>query len=176
MHEEEAKHVIAELTRLINYHDYQYYVLDDPVIADAEYDALRQELNALEEQYPHLAQPDSPNRRVGAPGAGSAGFPAAHHAIPMLSIDSVWHEDAVRAFHQRVRHALNTALVSYVCEPKYDGLSCALRYEQGLLCRAATRGDGYQGEDVTPNVRAVRSIPLRLLADPRPWSKCAAKS
>ncbi|GIX49337.1 MAG: hypothetical protein KatS3mg131_3548 [Candidatus Tectimicrobiota bacterium] len=160
-----ARQRIAELTRLINYHDYRYYVLDAPEISDAEYDALRRELNALEAAYPHLVLPDSPNRRVGPPRPSGTGFATVRHAAPMLSIDAVWSEEEVRAFDQRVRDALQVKTVTYTCEPKYDGLSCALTYENGLLVRGATRGDGWQGEDVTANVRTLRSVPLRLLGE-----------
>jgi DNA ligase (NAD+) len=168
MNKQQARARIAELTQSINHHDYRYYVLDAPVISDAEYDALRRELNALEAKYPQFALPDSPNKRVGPPRASGTGFPTVRHEVPMLSISDAWSDEEIHTFDQRVRTALGVSQVTYVCEPKYDGLSCALIYEHGVLAQGATRGDGHQGEDVTPNVRTIRSIPLRLLGDAPP--------
>ncbi len=165
---EEACKRISELTETINYHDYRYYVLDSPVISDAEYDALRRELKRLEEQFPQCVRPDSPNLRVGPPRPSGTGFPTVRHTAPMLSISDAWSDEEIRAWDQRVHKLLGMDQVDYSAEPKYDGLSCELRYENGLLVRGATRGDGHLGEDVTPNVRTIRSIPLRLRTDSPP--------
>ncbi|MBU0496199.1 MAG: NAD-dependent DNA ligase LigA [Chloroflexi bacterium] len=165
MNEQQVRTRIAELTQSINYHDYRYYVLDDPVISDAEYDTLRRELNALEAQYPQFVQLDSPNQRVGPPRASGTAFATVRHEIPMLSISDAWSDEDIRAFDQRMQQLLGVSQVTYVCEPKYDGLSCSLTYEHGILTQGATRGDGYQGEDVTANTRAIRSVPLRLFGD-----------
>ena len=165
MDEKEAKARIAELTKTIAYHDYRYYVLDNPVISDAEYDALRRELKVLEEQYPQFVLPESPSRRIGSPRISNTKFPKVEYEIPMPSIIDAWNDNEILAFDQRVKTRLSVKQVSYTCEPKYDGLSCSLRYESGLLVQGSTRGDGHIGEDVTPNVRTIRSIPLRLLGE-----------
>ena len=150
----------AELRREIEYHNYRYYVLDSPVISDAEYDALMRELQALERQYPELVTPDSPTQRVGAPPRPDMG--EVRHRVPMLSLDNAFSEEEVRDFDRRVRERLGVERVRYSCEPKFDGASVSLRYEEGVLVEAGTRGDGYRGEDVTPNVRTIRTVPLRL--------------
>ena len=165
MDEKKAKAQIAELTKTIAYHDYRYYVLDDPIISDAEYDALRRELKVLEEQYPQFVLPDSPSRRIGSPRISNTKFPKVEYEIPMPSITDAWSDDEILAFDARVKTRLSVKEVSYTCEPKYDGLSCSLRYKNGLLFQGSTRGDGHIGEDVTPNVRTIRSIPLRLLGE-----------
>ena len=168
MNEQQAHKRIDELTKSINEHDHRYYVLDAPVISDAEYDALRRELNVLETEYPQLVFPDSPNKRVGPPRASGTGLPTVDLEVPMLSISDAGSDEEIRAFDQRVKELLGASQVTYVCEPKYDGLSCMLVYEHGVLSQGATRGDGHQGEDVTPNVRTIRSIPLRLLGNAPP--------
>ncbi len=150
----------AELRREIEYHNYRYYVLDSPVISDAEYDALMRELQALERRYPELVTPDSPTQRVGAPPRPDMG--EVRHRVPMLSLDNAFGEEEVRDFDRRVRERLGVGRVRYSCEPKFDGASVSLRYEEGVLVEAGTRGDGYRGEDVTPNVRTIRTVPLRL--------------
>ena len=155
-----AKSRIAELRKQIEKHDRLYYIDNDPQIADAAYDALRTELEQLEETFPELATADSPTQRVGAPPRSS--LPPAQHLMPMLSLDSTTSSDEARAFDERLCKALEKESVSYTAEPKFDGLSLELVYEGGVLTRAATRGDGTTGEDVTPNVRTIRSIPLRL--------------
>ncbi|HEX6990027.1 MAG TPA: NAD-dependent DNA ligase LigA, partial [Bacillota bacterium] len=152
---------IEELRRQIRYHDHRYYVLDDPEISDQAYDALMRELLELEAAYPDLVTPDSPSRRVG--GRPAEGFAQVHHAVPMLSLGNVFDEGELRDFDQRVRAALGVDQIEYVCELKIDGLSIALRFEDGVYRTAATRGDGEVGEDVTANVRTIRSVPLRLL-------------
>lgn len=157
----------AELREQINYHNYRYYVLDQPEIPDAEYDRLMRELQRLESQYPELITPDSPTQRVGAKPA--EGFGEVRHLIPMLSLENCFSEDELRSFDRRVKERLGQAgAVRYCAEPKFDGLAVSLRYEQGYLVMGATRGDGYVGEDVTQNVRTVRSIPLRLRGESPP--------
>ena len=142
-------------------HDYRYYVLDDPEVPDAEYDRLMGALRALEAAHPELVSADSPTQRVG--GAPSAGFAEVRHIVPMLSLDNAFTEAEVFDFDRRVRERLGTdGEIQYCAEPKLDGLAVSLRYEQGVLARAATRGDGTSGEDVTANVRTIRSVPLRL--------------
>ena len=150
----------AELRRLIDYHNYRYYVLDAPEIADVEYDHLMRELQELENQYPELITPDSPTHRVGAPPAKA--FGEVRHGIPMLSLDNAFSDEELLDFDRRVRERLGLERVRYVCEPKLDGLSMNLRYEDGVLVRAGTRGNGVVGEDVTANMRTVRTVPLRL--------------
>lgn len=153
---------IDELRRLIRHHEERYYVLNDPEIADAEFDALMRELERLEGENPDLASDDSPTRRVG--GRAAAGFATVEHAEPMLSLDNAYSEDELRAFDDRVRRGLGEEgqQIAYIAELKIDGVSIALTYEDGALVRGATRGDGARGEDVTSNLRTVRAIPLRL--------------
>jgi DNA ligase (NAD+) len=151
----------AELREQIDLHNYRYYVLDDPLVPDAEYDRLMRELQALEAAHPELVVPESPTQRVGAKPA--QGFGEVHHAIPMLSLDNCFSDDELLAFDRRVRDRLGRdGPVDYVAEPKLDGLAVSLRYEDGVLVQGATRGDGSTGEDITQNVRTVHSIPLRL--------------
>ncbi len=150
----------AELRDALDYHNYRYYVLDDPEISDADYDRLFAELVALEGARPDLARPDSPTQRVGA--RPSATFAPVVHGQAMLSLANVFSEQELADFDRRVRERLGHDDVLYVAEPKFDGLAVSLRYEEGLLVRAATRGDGATGEDVTANVRTIRSCPLRL--------------
>ena len=154
---------IDELRRLIRHHEERYYVLNDPEIADAEFDALMRELAQLESENPDLATDDSPTRRVG--GRAAAGFATVEHAEPMLSLDNAYSEEELRAFDDRVRRGLGEDAghdIDYVAELKIDGVSIALTYVDGSLVRGATRGDGTRGEDVTSNLRTVRAIPLRL--------------
>jgi DNA ligase (NAD+) len=155
------------LRALIDEHNYRYYVLDDPAIPDAEYDALFRELQALESAHPELVVPESPTQRVG--GAPVAAFGTVRHDQPMLSLDNAFTEEEVRAFDRRVRERLGTEEeVGYSAEPKLDGLAVSLVYEAGRLVRAATRGDGFVGEDVTHNVRTIRTVPVRLRGGPAP--------
>ena len=156
---------IAELRRLVRHHEERYYVLNDPEIADAQFDALLKELEQLEAQHPDLVTDDSPTRRVG--GRATAGFQTVEHAQAMLSLDNAYSEEELHAFDDRVRRGLAhegvvPGSVPYVGELKIDGLSLALTYENGVLVRGATRGDGVRGEEVTSNVRTIRAIPLRL--------------
>jgi DNA ligase (NAD+) len=155
----------ARLRTEIERHNFLYYVKDQPEITDAEYDALFQELAALEQAHPELATADSPTQRVGAPPL--AEFAEVTHRTPMLSISNAFAEDEVRAFDRRVREALGVDEVEYAAEPKFDGLAVSLLYRDGVLVQGATRGDGTTGEDVTPNLRTVRSIPLRLPRAPQ---------
>lgn len=156
----------AALRRLIDYHNYRYYVLDQPEIADIEYDQLMRELLALEAAHPELVTPESPTQRVGA--APLTAFGPAAHEIPMLSLDNVFNDEGLAEFDRRVRERLGVEHVAYVAEPKLDGSSLNLRYEHGLLVRAGTRGDGVTGEDITANVRTMPTVPLRLRGDNPP--------
>ncbi len=149
-----------DLREQIRFHDHRYYVLDQPLVSDAEYDRLLRELEQLEREHPELAAPDSPTQRVG--GAPSEKFAKVEHSRPMQSLGKAMSEGEFLEFDARVKKALGADEVAYVCEPKLDGLSVAVLYQDGALARGATRGDGAVGEDVTPNVRTIRSIPLRL--------------
>ncbi|WP_019593992.1 NAD-dependent DNA ligase LigA [Thioalkalivibrio sp. ALM2T] len=160
---------IDALRRQIEHHNYRYYVLDDPEVSDAEFDALMRELEQLEVDHPELVTPDSPTQRVGATPA--EGFATVRHRLPMLSLANGFEADAIRDFDRRVRERLakqtgdparGEGAVTYMAEPKLDGLAISLIYEDGRLVQAATRGDGETGEDVTANVRTVRPIPLHL--------------
>src|ERR671937_235017 len=154
----------AELRATLDYHLYRYHVLDDPEISDAEYDRLYDELAALEESHPELVTPDSPTQRVGAPP--SEKFQKAEHPTPMGSLEKVSTDDAFEKWHDDVCKRLGTTDVAYVTEPKIDGLSINLIYEGGVFLRGATRGDGYRGEDVTPNLKTIKAISMRMqLAD-----------
>ncbi|MGH8373453.1 MAG: NAD-dependent DNA ligase LigA [Gammaproteobacteria bacterium] len=158
---------VDALREILNHHNYCYYVLDAPEIPDSEYDKLFRELKALEEAHPALITPDSPTQRVGSAPVKS--FGEIRHEIPMLSLDNAFSDEEVGEFDRRVRERLGQQQrVVYVAEPKMDGLAISLRYEQGLLVSAATRGDGTTGEDVTHNVRTVQSIPLRLVGSDYP--------
>jgi DNA ligase (NAD+) len=151
----------AELRAQIAHHDYRYYVLDDPLIPDAEYDRLMEELRALEAAHPGLVTPDSPTQRVS--GAPSATFGEVVHQVPMLSLDNAFSEEDVRAFDRRIHERLGVAgELEYVAEPKLDGLAVTVLYRAGHFEQAATRGDGVKGEDVTANVRTIRAVPSRL--------------
>ena len=158
---------VAELRRLIRHHNYRYHVLDDPEIDDAVYDALFDELKALEDQHPGLVTPDSPTQRVGAPPA--AGFTKVAHLSPMGSLEKVTTREALEKWADDVRKRLDSdEPVTYVLEPKIDGSAVSLVYEDGVLVRGATRGDGERGEDVTANLRTVEAIPLRMLGETPP--------
>jgi DNA ligase (NAD+) len=150
----------AELRRQIDHHNYRYYVLDDPDVPDAEYDRLFRELAELEAAHPDLVAADSPTQRVGA--APLERFDEVEHQLPMLSLGNALEVSEMRDFDRRVREGLGSEQVRYCAEPKLDGLAVSLRYEDGLLVQAATRGDGYRGEEVTAQVRTIRSLPLRL--------------
>lgn len=156
--------IVARITQLradIDEHNYRYYVLDEPQIPDAEYDRLMRELQQLEKDNPELVTQDSPSQRVGS--KPDSGFAEVTHQLPMLSLDNAMDGDEFLDFNRRISERLNfDDDIEYVCEPKLDGLAVSLIYENGLLMRAATRGDGNQGEDITLNVRTIRSIPLKL--------------
>ena len=153
---------VEELRRTIDVHNHRYYVLDEPTISDAEYDRLFRRLVELEAAHPELASPTSPTQRVGAPPADQ--FETVRHTLPMLSLNNAMAEEEFRDFDERVRRALRTqSPIDYVAEPKLDGLAVELVYENGVLTVASTRGDGINGENVTANVKTIRSVPLRLL-------------
>jgi DNA ligase (NAD+) len=156
---DEAGDAVEKLREAIRYHNYRYYVLDDPVISDAEYDALLTDLRALEDAYPVLLSPDSPTQQVGGEPRDELGLVA--HAHPMLSLKAVYDGDDVRSWDETCREELDD--VEYMAEPKYDGLAIELVYEDCRLSVAATRGDGDTGEDVTANVRTIKEVPLVLL-------------
>jgi len=166
MIDENAAARARELRDQIEFHNYRYYVLDDPSISDARFDALMLELQALEDAHPELRTPDSPTQRVG--GEPSAAFSQVVHSAPMLSLENAFSDEELQEFDRRTRERLDVDAVSYCAEPKLDGLAVSLRYERGVLVQAATRGDGNRGEDVTANVRAIRSVPLRLRGDDLP--------
>ena len=151
---------IKQLREEIESHNYRYYVLDAPVIPDTEFDKLFRELQQLETDYPQLATPDSPTQRVGARPA--AEFAQITHRVPMLSLNNAFADDEVEAFDRRVREGLGRENIDYAVEPKFDGLAISLVYERGMLVLAATRGDGYSGEDVTANVKTIHAVPLKL--------------
>jgi DNA ligase (NAD+) len=160
---DEARKRIRELKEQIELHNYEYYVLDSPRISDADFDTLMRELKTLEGSFPDLVTPDSPTQRVG--GTPLGGFTTVRHRVPMLSLSNMFSEEDVVLFDARVRRALGRDdPVDYLTEIKMDGLAVSLRYEKGLLVEGSTRGDGATGEDVTLNVRTVRSIPMNLSA------------
>jgi DNA ligase (NAD+) len=157
--------ILARLITLrdeIRHHDYQYYVKDRPEISDSQYDRLFRELLELEQAHPELVAPDSPSQRVGAPPLEE--LVKVPHEQPMLSLDSIVDQNEVQAFDQRMKRELETSSVEYSAEPKFDGLSVELMYDHGIFTRGATRGDGTTGEDVTVNLRTIRSLPLQLHA------------
>lgn len=160
---------VDELHKLLHYHNYRYYVLDDPEISDSEYDRLMRELQDIEEQYPEARTPDSPTQRVGAPPLDA--FEEVRHLVPMLSLNNAFTDEEVIAFEKRLLDRLNKNrdkplnTLEFACEPKLDGLAVSLLYENGLLIQAATRGDGETGENITENVRTIRTVPLRLRGD-----------
>ena len=157
---------IADLRRQIDYHNHRYYVLDDPVVIDAEYDLLMRELRALETDHPRLVTSESPTQRVGS--APASGFEQVEHSIPMLSLANAFSREDLESWYRRVKGLLNYAEFSLVCELKIDGLALNLRYQDGVLVQGATRGDGTVGEDVTQNARTIRSIPMTLLGGAPP--------
>ena len=155
-----VKKEMEELREKLRYHEYRYHVLDDPEISDAAYDRLMNRLRELEVTHPELVTPDSPTVRVGGPPR--EGFTTVRHARPMLSLDNAFTFDALRDWDRRVREGSGQEKTEYIAEHKFDGLSISLQYEDGVLARGVTRGDGTTGEDVTPNVKTIRSIPLRV--------------
>src|SRR5919199_81266 len=155
----------AELRRLIDHHNYLYYVAAKPEISDREFDRLLEELRALESQHPELVTPDSPTQRVGAEPI--EGFRTVTHREPMLSIDNTYNPDQLREWDRSIRKLLGGEAVTYVVELKIDGVAISLTYEDGVFTLGATRGDGLRGDDVTHNLRTIHELPLRLNA-PRP--------
>ena len=172
LNEAQAKAELRRLASEIAAHDRRYYQQAAPTVSDAEYDALRLRNEAIERRFPVLVRADSPSRRVGARPGG--GFAKVRHTVPMLSLANAFADDEVADFVKRVRRLLALdadAPLAFTVDPKIDGLSCSLRYEQGRLVRAATRGDGTEGEDVTENVKTLGDIPVRL-AVTRPLAVC----
>ena len=165
MSEQSVEERIAELRKQIHYHNYRYYVLNDPVISDHEYDMLMRELKELEAAHPELITPDSPTQRVGAEPLEA--FSKVTHPVPMLSLGNAFDEAELRAWRERVLKLLpEDTELAYVVEPKIDGLAIALTYENGIFVRGATRGNGLVGEDVTSNLRTIKAVPLRIPVDP----------
>jgi len=156
-----------QLVEIINFHNHRYYVLDSPEIADAEYDQLMQELRGIEADHPELASPESPTQRVGA--GPSEQFAVVQHRVPMLSLANAFSGDALRAWHDRISRLIGREVHDFTIEPKIDGLAIMLRYDQGRFSVGATRGDGSQGEDITTNLKTVRTVPLTLTAGPPPY-------
>ncbi len=164
---DEARRQISEIRDEINHHNYRYYVLDDPQVTDQHYDQLMRSLQALEAKYPELITPDSPTQRVGA--EVSQKFATVEHKVPMLSLDNAFNRDEMETFHQRLQDMLEMSNdLEFCVEPKLDGLAVSLIYQHGKLIRGATRGDGRKGENITTNVRTIKSIPLSLQGDSIP--------
>src|SRR5260221_6379098 len=155
-----AKHEVEELRDKLRHHEYLYYVLDQPEISDAAYDRLMKRLEELEAAHPELITPDSPTVRVG--GTPRAGFQTVQHARPMLSLDNAFSYETLADFDRRVRQGSGREKIEYIAEHKFDGLSISLQYVNGGLARGVTPGDGRTGDDLTPNVKTIRSIPLRV--------------
>ncbi len=163
MTKDEATNRIKELTRILQQHNYNYYVLSQPTVSDYDFDILLKELERLEGRFPALKLPDSPSQRVG--GETAKEFTSVKHKYPMLSLSNSYSESEIADFDKRVRKLLGDVEIEYVCELKYDGVAIGLTYKNGLLVQAVTRGDGVQGDDVTANVKTIKSIPLRLRRD-----------
>ena len=151
---------IEKLRRDLHKHDYLYYVLAEPEISDEKYDELMRELQELELKYPELITADTPTQRVG--GKPTKEFPTVTHSVPMLSLSNTYSEEDILDFHRRITSLLPGEQLRYTCELKFDGVSLSLKYVNGVLVLGATRGDGVQGDDITANVRTIRSLPLRL--------------
>ena len=169
------EHVLIDYERLkdeLNQHHHRYYVLDDPSVPDSEYDRQMRQLQEIEQQYPALATVDSPSQRVG--GEPLSGFTQVRHDVAMLSLDNAFSDAELEDFERRLKDRLNYAAlaeaaeIQFACEPKLDGVAVSLLYRDGLLVRGATRGDGAVGEDITANVRTIKSIPLSLRGDDLP--------
>jgi len=163
MNAEEAKIRITGLTNEINRHNYQYYILDNPLISDYEFDMLLEELTRLEKEFPEFIMPDSPTQRVGADLTKE--FVQVKHKYPMLSLGNTYSQEEIADFDLRVRKLLDNEIPEYICELKFDGVAIGLTYRNGKLVQAVTRGDGTQGDDVTANVKTIKSIPLNLFGD-----------
>ena len=165
-HLQEAKLRVEELRSQIAYHDHRYYVLDSPEISDGEYDELMRELRRLEEQHPELITPDSPTQRVS--GQPVEAFGIVEHRVPLLSLANAFNEEELRAWYRRAANLVENERFDMVCEPKIDGLAVALVYENGSFVQGATRGDGLRGENITQNLRTIRSVPLTVRGDGLP--------
>src|SRR6056300_1216128 len=160
---------VQELVELLNAYSEAYYERDDPLVSDAEYDSVFRELQSLEAENPDAILANSPTQRVGGKPLDS--FTQVRHRVPMLSLDNAFSAADLSEFDRRVRERLSLsaeAPIGYSCEPKLDGIAVSLRYERGILVQAATRGDGQTGEDITHNVKTIRSIPLKLKGAPSP--------
>ena len=155
---------IEQLREQINDHNYRYYVLNDPLIGDYEFDALLRELQELEKAYPEFDDPNSPTHRVGSDATNE--FRTVEHRYPMLSLSNTYSLDELHEFDVRIRKEVEP--VEYVCELKFDGTAISLTYQDGRLSQSVTRGDGTRGDDVTANVRTIRTVPLRLAGDDYP--------
>jgi DNA ligase (NAD+) len=162
MKPDEAKKRISKLIEELREHNHRYYMLSSPVISDSEFDNLMQELIGLEKEFPDFAEPDSPSQRVG--GAVTKDFDTVTHRYQMLSLSNTYSEQEIRDFDERIRKIIHEN-IEYICELKFDGVAIGLRYENGILSQAITRGDGVQGDDVTTNIKTIRTIPLRLRGD-----------
>ena len=161
---EQSRLRIDELKQLLNKYNHQYYVLDEPTVPDAEYDRLMQELISIENSRPELKTIDSPSQKVG--GQALKAFSQVTHQLPMLSLDNVFDLPDFQAFVKRIKDRLATNdKIRFCAEPKLDGLAVSLRYENGVLVQAATRGDGSVGENITENIRTIKSIPLKLIGE-----------
>ena len=162
MEKKEAEKRIEYLREHIHYNNYRYYVLNDPIISDAEYDELMKELIKLEGQYPELITPDSPTQRVGAKPLEE--FSKVRHLVPMISLADAFNEGELREFDARIKRMLNINRdIEYCVEPKMDGLSSSLLYENGILIRGATRGDGIEGEEITQNLKTIKAVQIKLI-------------
>lgn len=157
------KRQLTDLKQQINYHNHRYYVLDNPEISDSEYDALMRELKQIEDAHPSLVTPYSPTQRVGAEPIEALGV--VNHPRPLLSLANAFNDDDVEAWFRRISSLLPGQQFDFVCELKIDGLAVALTYEDGQLVTGATRGNGYQGENITQNLKTIRSIPLSVPSD-----------
>ena len=162
----DARLTAEELRTRISQHDYLYYILNQPEVSDFEYDQLMQQLRAIEDHYPEIITPDSPTQRV--PGAPVEGFPVVEHRLPMLSLANAMNPEQLEAWYRRVRSLAEVDQFDMVCEPKIDGLAVALVYEDGRFTQGATRGDGRRGDNITPNLKTIRSVPQRLRVDHAP--------
>ncbi|HAD47682.1 MAG TPA: NAD-dependent DNA ligase LigA, partial [Idiomarina sp.] len=163
-HEQQAKQRIQQLQKLLTRYNREYYELDEPSVPDSEYDALFRELQQLERDHPGLASANSPTKKVGSKPLDK--FDTVAHEVPMLSLDNAFDEDEFEAFTLRVNERLDSSNnITYCCEPKLDGLAVSILYENGKLVRAATRGDGYRGENITENVKTIRNVPLELSSE-----------
>ena len=173
---EQVRVEYEQLKDELNQHNHRYYVLDEPTVPDSEYDRSMRRLQELEQQHPELLSDDSPSQRVG--GAALPSFSQVSHDVPMLSLDNAFNEEELEAFDRRISDRLNykeDQQIDYVCEPKLDGVAVSLLYTRGLLVRGATRGDGKVGEDITANVRTIKSIPLKLSGTGIPESAGSAR-